>query len=56
MPENVLNEDGQLMKKITEQAKEKTEGDTIKTSYGVVSTSYEQPYVYCVAHSTDIQK
>ena len=46
-----LEEEGDLFRKIKEQIK-----SDIKTSYGIFATSYEQNYVYTVAHTSEIQR
>ena len=53
--EERLREDGTLFKKITEQVKDASEEGTIQTSYGIFSTQYPEPYIYCVAYSSEIQ-
>ena len=55
IPEEQLKTDGTLMKKITEQLKNNVKYDKMKVSYGVYSTSYETPYVYCLANSSVVQ-
>lgn len=49
--ERKLKTDTTLYKKITEQI----ESQDIKTSYGIYSTKYDDDYVYCVIHSSQIQ-
>jgi len=56
IPENKLHSDAALMKKITEQVKHGIEQDKMKVSYGIFSTTYEDPYVYCTTNSRFIQK
>ena len=53
--ENQLREDGTLFKKITEQVKDASDEGQIQTSYGIFSTQYAEPYVYCIAYSSEIQ-
>ena len=55
-PREAVESDGTLMKKIKKHIKNNTEHDKMKISYGVYSTNYEQPYVYCVSSSTLIQE
>jgi hypothetical protein len=55
IPEERLKTDGTLMKKITEQLKNSVENDIIKISYGVYSTNYDVPYVYCLKNSSMVQ-
>ena len=55
IPEEQLKTDGTLMKKITEQLKNSIQYDKMKVSYGVYSTGYDVPYVYCVANSSVVQ-
>ena len=43
------------MKKITEQLKNSIQYDKMKVSYGIYSTSYDVPYVYCLANSSVVQ-
>ena len=50
-----LKNEGSLLKKITNQVKEKLE-DELKVSYGIYSSAYDHDYVYCVAHATLIQE
>ena len=47
----VLETDQELYKKITKQV----QNEEIKTSHGIYSTEYDDPYVYCVVHSSQIQ-
>jgi len=54
-PEEIIESDGTLMKKIKKHIKKNTEHDKMKISYGIYSTNYEQPYVYCVSSSTLVQ-
>jgi hypothetical protein len=56
IPEKKLQSDGTLMKKITEQVKNAIEHDKMRTSYGVYSTNYKDPYVYSISNSSFIQK
>jgi len=56
IPESILESDGKLMKKVSQQLKENKEHDKMKMDYGIYTTKYEQPYVYCVADSSKIQK
>ena len=56
MPEEILNSDGTLVKKIKKQVKSGIEHDKMRNSYAVYSTNYEVPYVYCVSNSKLIQK
>ena len=46
-----LETDGDILKKVREQIKSDTE-----TSYGIFATTYDQDYVYTVAHSSEIQR
>jgi hypothetical protein len=55
-PEEAIESDGTLMKKIKKHIKKNTEHDKMKISYGIYSTNYEQPYVYCLSNSTLIQE
>ena len=56
MPENIIESDGTLVKKIKKQVKKNTEHDKMRSSYAIYSTDYETPYVYCISNSTLIQK
>ena len=56
IPETILESDGKLMKKVSQQLKENKDHDKMKMDYGIYTTKYEQPYVYCVAASSKIQK
>ena len=56
IPEEILNSDGGLVKKVKKQVKNNVEHDKMRTSYAIYSTNYETPYVYCISNSTLIQK
>ena len=56
MPDEIIESDGTLVKKIKKQVKNNVEHDKMKSSYAIYSTTYEQPYVYCILNSTLIQK
>ena len=56
IPEEVLNSDGALVKKVKKQVKNNVEHDKMRTSYAIYSTNYETPYVYYISNSTLIQK
>ena len=56
IPEDVLESDGTLVKKIKKQVKNNVEHDTMKSSYQIHSTNYDKPYVYFVSNSSFIQK
>ena len=47
----VLETDPALHRRITKQV----ESEEIKASYGIYSTDYDDDYVYCVVHSSQIQ-
>jgi len=51
-----LEEDGELYREIRRQIKEYSSNDDCGVSYKIHSTSYEENYVYCVAHSKIVQK
>lgn len=51
-----LQEESNLLKKITSQVKENSKGEEIKPSYGIYSTNYEANYGYVVVNSTLIQE
>jgi len=50
-----LESDVNLMSNIREQIKDKRELG-IRPSYGIFETNYDQDYVYCVNHTSTIQK
>mgnify|MGYP003148940120 FL=1 len=50
-----LEEDGELLKKITGNVRSRSEGNTINTSFGIYSTDYEEDYVYVTASATLVQ-
>ena len=50
-----LENDSSLMKQIKMSINEKTT-DNVRVSYGIFETEYEQDYVYCVKHTSIIQK
>ena len=55
VPEEMLKNDGTLMKKISEQLKVLKQYDKIRVSYGIYSTSYDAPYVYGLLNSSVVQ-
>ena len=55
LTKNKLETEGNLLKRLTDQVKEKIE-DELKVSYGIYSSAYENDYAYCVAHATLIQE
>ena len=55
VPENTLQTDGTLLKKITEQLKSLKQYDKMKVSYGIYSTNYEDIYIYGLLRSSVIQ-
>jgi hypothetical protein len=55
VPEKMLQSDGTLMKKISEQLKILKQYDKIKVSYGIYSTGYDVPYVYGLLNSSVVQ-
>ena len=55
IPDEQLETDGTLMKKITTQLKNSVRDDIIKISYGIYSTNYDVPYVYCLVNSSTVQ-
>ena len=55
VPEEMLKNDGTLMKKISEQLKVLKQYDKIRVSYGIYSTSYDTPYVYGLLNSSVVQ-
>ena len=55
IPEDVLNKDVKLMKKIMNQVKKRTENGKIKINFGVYQSEYEEPFVYIVSSSSMIQ-
>tara|TARA_R110000782_G_scaffold122539_1_gene213904 strand:+ start:404 stop:1204 length:801 start_codon:yes stop_codon:yes gene_type:complete len=50
-----LEEEGDLLKLITQQVRDRTDGGLVKASYGIFATDYEEDYVYSVIHTTMIQ-
>jgi hypothetical protein len=56
IPQQMLEEDTTLMTKIQKQVKIGVEHDKMKVSYGIYSTQYSEPYVYCESNSSIIQK
>ena len=56
VPDNLLKNDGGLLKSITEQAKSSSEDGKIKTSFGIFPTEYEQRYCFTEVHTSFIQK
>ena len=56
IPDKRLREDTDLLKKITDQMREKTENGKIKISHAVYPTQYESPICYVMAASSQIQK
>jgi len=50
-----LESDFELMGKIKEAVSEKKE-EGLRVTYGIFETDYEQDYIYCVNHSSVIQK
>ena len=56
IPQRMLEEDATLMTKIQNQVKKGVEHDKMKASYGIYSTQYTEPYVYCESNSSLIQK
>ena len=56
IPEDILESDGTLVKKVKKQVKNNVERDTMKSSYQIHSTNYDKPYVYFVSNSSFIQK
>jgi len=55
VPEEMLQTDGTLLKKITEQLKNLKQYDKMKVSYGIYSTSYDDIYVYGLLNSSVVQ-
>jgi hypothetical protein len=56
VPQQMLEEDTALMARIQKQVKIGVEHDKMKVSYGIYSTQYSEPYVYCESNSSMIQK
>ena len=56
VPDNMLREDGNLLKNITEQVKNSSQSGKIKTSFGIFPTEYEQRYCFTEVHTSFIQK
>jgi len=55
VPEEVLQTDETLLKKITTQLKNLKQYDKMKVSYGIYSTSYDEVYVYGLLNSSVVQ-
>jgi hypothetical protein len=55
IPEETLQKDIKLMKKIINQVKTRTENGKIKINFGVYQSEYEEPFVYVVSSSAIIQ-
>ena len=55
VPEKMLQSDGTLMKKISEQLKTLKQYDKIRVSYGIYSTGYDVPYIYGLLNSSVVQ-
>ena len=55
IPEQTLQEDIKLMKKITNQVKKHTKDGKIKINFGVYQSEYSDPFVYVVSSSSMIQ-
>ena len=51
-----LREDNNLLKVITGQVTDKTDGGLVKASFGIYETDYDEDYVYSIAYTTMIQK
>jgi len=56
IPEETVESDGTLIKKIKKQVKNNVEHDKMKNSYQIHPTDYDKPYVYFVSNSNFIQK
>ena len=56
IPEDVLESDGTLVKKIKKQVKNNVGHDIMRSSYQIHSTGYDKSYVYFVSNSSFIQK
>ena len=56
IPQVMLEEDTTLMTRIEKQVKKSVEHDKMRISYGIYSTQYTEPYVYCESNSSMIQK
>ena len=55
VPEEMLQTDETLLKKITTQLKNLKQYDKMKVSYGIYSTSYDEVYVYGLLNSSVVQ-
>ena len=51
-----LREDNNLLKVITSQVTDKTDGGLVKASFGIYETDYDEDYVYSIIYTTMIQK
>ncbi len=54
IPDKTLKTDKKLFKELTERMKAKME-ENVNVSYGIYSTAYDTPYVYCQQKSSMIQ-
>jgi len=54
IPDKTLKTDKKLFKELTEKMKSKIE-ENVNVSYGIYSTAYDVPYVYCQQKSSMIQ-
>ena len=53
--QKAIEEDGELYRNIRDQIRERTKDGEYGVSYQIHTTSYEENYVYCVAHSKAVQ-
>jgi len=56
MPNKILDEDGKLLSKVTDQVKSKIEYEGMKTSFGIFSTQYDDALVYSFSRASMVQK
>jgi len=54
IPEETIEKDGQLLSKIKKQMKQAA-GDDCHASYMVHATNYEEPFVYCLRGTPEVQ-
>ena len=55
IPNDILKNDGNLLKDITKKVRNSSDGGAIKASFGIFSTNYDQKYCFVEAHTSFIQ-
>ena len=56
IPNEILENDENLLKKVKGQMVEKVKQGGTKVSYGLYATNYDQTYCYSTAHATLVQE